>query len=167
MHIKKIVKDSLNDFPELIENGYNEVDLYRLWMFYENELVNYLINPDKPYLKLFHFGSLGLTVRKLEKRIIGFEKIDSINNTLMPLNPEKTIRKLESIKEHIDAKRKHYEAVVEYLDGYDTGRAKQSVKVCGWKIERLNNLTQRTNSLINKNVERITTRDLEKQISNS
>jgi len=167
VHIKKIVKDSIKDFPHLTENGYTDVDMYRLWLFYEKELVNYLIEPDKPFVKLFFFGSLGLTVKKLSQRIYGFEKIESMDNRLLSINPDKTVKKLKSLKQHVESKILHYKAVIDYLEDYNTKKSKQSLIWCNWQIENLEDQIKRINILIEKNVERITTRSLEEQKSNS
>ena len=53
MQVRKIAKDTLKDFPELIKNGYSENDISRVWDSYEEEMNQFLLKPSKPYYKFF------------------------------------------------------------------------------------------------------------------
>ncbi|HMT54777.1 MAG TPA: hypothetical protein PKC06_16095, partial [Saprospiraceae bacterium] len=60
MQVRKIAKDTLKDFPELIKNGYSENDISRVWDSYEEEMNQFLLKPSKPYYKFF--GSFYFTL---------------------------------------------------------------------------------------------------------
>ena len=53
MQVRKIAKDTLKDFPELIKNGYSENDISRVWDSYEEEINQFLLKPSKPYYIAF------------------------------------------------------------------------------------------------------------------
>jgi len=167
VQVRKIAKDTIKDFPELIKSGYTQNDISRVWDSYEDEMNSFLLNPSKPYYKFFGSFYFTMHVNKIKKVLKNQRNYISKESMLIEPNYEKQIERLNKIKNILLQKKSQYHETIYYLKDWNTEKSKRSTSNLEMRIKKTEDLITECNSLIEHYDKRIITRDLEKQSSNS
>lgn len=168
MQALQIAKDTLDDFPELIEKGYTKSDIGRIWASYEKEMNNFLFNPSKPYFKFLGLLYFGFDYFEIKNRVDNLLKFS--DHTFLPderIDYQILIQKVTQLQFLIEQKINHFEDVLKYLEGYDERNAPTSKKNINTRIGKWKDLYQKCNEIKDNYDKRIITRNLEKQNADS
>lgn len=157
MQIRKITHKTLDDFPELKEQGYTTHDMYLVWKSYQNDIDENLLYPNNPYVKFFNLGLFYLTHEKLMYR-----KTSIIDNTSMPAS----IIKIDSLINICNRFIEFYNTLIIYLEGYSE-KAEKDINEYNKLIKRIELSIEELKKYKYEHHERLTPRDLEKQITDS
>lgn len=163
MQIRKIVKETKKEFPDLIHMSEN--DFFRVWKSYEDEITERCINPDNIYLQFLNIGTLGLsrsffssTINKFRKSLVFNKKIGNDLKIKYDIAKEKAIKYGYLIDEKIN----YYKDLIYYLDGYNSEKSIKSIKYFKDKMLLLENTKKEIITIIQEYDKRIIARDLEK-----
>lgn len=167
MQVRKIAKDTLKDFPELIKNGYSENDISRVWDSYEEEMNQFLLKPSKPYYKFFGSFYFTLHVNKIKKVLCHQRDYLLKEHKLIQPDYQKQIHRLTKIKDILLQKKSQYLETIYYLDGWNTEKAQKSRENLQIGVQKVEDLITECDLLIKCYDERIIARNLEEQNADS
>jgi len=159
----QIVKNTLNDFPELIEKGYTKSDMSRIWVSYEKEMNNFLLNPSKIYFKFLGVLYFGFDYFEIKKRVYNLLRFSE--HPYIPeerIDYQKLIGKVSQLQFLIGQKINHFEDVLNYLEDYEERNAPTSKKNINTRIKNWKDLFEKCNIIKDNYDKRIIARSLEK-----
>jgi hypothetical protein len=162
VQIRKIVSEVKKDFKHL--DHISEVDFFRVWKSFEENIDKHILNPEHLYVKFLNVGTLYLPSKFFTKVLINFKRVLVLESIKDNIDFNNIKEKALNFKKLIDKKIKNYNDVLNYLDGLEN---KTNVDKLHSMINTLTNIKEELNLLIKEYDKRIITRDLEEQISNS
>jgi hypothetical protein len=157
VQIRKITHNTLDDFPELKEQGFNSHDMYLVWRSYQDDVEENLLYPSNPYIKFLDLGSFYVTHKKL-----AYRKTTILADVAFTTSKKKIDSLIHLCERYIG----FYKSLIDYLEGYSE-RADRHIKEFNILITRIEGFIKELKDYNYEHHEKLTSRDMEEQSTDS